>query len=113
MVPNRLGCINHTLLTLEALRQRGIDIMGIILNDIDGRPAQVKDLNKRYFEERLGSLYWGEFPFSAPVRDFVEILPQLMMGAPVLPDRIETVRASLAAGMQSLKKEERKLLETG
>lgn len=29
---NRLGVINHTLLTVEALKQAGIDILGVILN---------------------------------------------------------------------------------
>lgn len=29
---NRLGVINHTLLTLEALKQAGVDILGVILN---------------------------------------------------------------------------------
>jgi dethiobiotin synthetase len=31
---NRLGAINHTLLTLEALKNRGIDVVGVIFNNI-------------------------------------------------------------------------------
>lgn len=31
---NRLGVINHTLLTVEAIRQRGLKIAAIVLNDI-------------------------------------------------------------------------------
>lgn len=31
---NRLGVINHTLLTVEAIRQRGLKLAAIILNDI-------------------------------------------------------------------------------
>jgi dethiobiotin synthetase len=41
VVANRLGCINHTLLTLESIRSRGLHCPGIILNTIgeDGNTA--------------------------------------------------------------------------
>jgi dethiobiotin synthetase len=32
---NRLGAINHTLLTIEAIKKRGMDILGIIFNNLD------------------------------------------------------------------------------
>lgn len=32
VVANRLGCINHTLLTIEGIRARGLNCRGIILN---------------------------------------------------------------------------------
>jgi dethiobiotin synthetase len=32
VVPNRLGCLNHTLLTLESIKARGLHCPGIILN---------------------------------------------------------------------------------
>lgn len=34
VVANRLGCINHTLLTIESIRSRGLECRGIILNSI-------------------------------------------------------------------------------
>jgi len=34
VVANRLGCINHTLLTLESIRARGLQCPGIILNQL-------------------------------------------------------------------------------
>ena len=34
VVANRLGCINHTLLTLESIRTRGLACPGIILNHL-------------------------------------------------------------------------------
>jgi dethiobiotin synthase len=34
---NRLGTINHTLLTINALRQRGCDIWGVVLNGPENR----------------------------------------------------------------------------
>ena len=32
---NRLGCLNHLLLTLEALERRGIPVAGVVFNDLD------------------------------------------------------------------------------
>lgn len=37
VVPNRLGALNHTVLTIEAIRARGLTCAGIILNHL--RPA--------------------------------------------------------------------------
>jgi len=34
VVANRLGAINHTLLTVEAIRLRGLECAGIILNEV-------------------------------------------------------------------------------
>ena len=34
VVANRLGCVNHTLLTLESIRARGLHCPGIILNHL-------------------------------------------------------------------------------
>jgi dethiobiotin synthetase len=34
-----LGTINHTLLTIEAARQRGLHILGVVLNRTDPRPG--------------------------------------------------------------------------
>jgi dethiobiotin synthetase len=35
VVANRLGCVNHTLLTLESIRARSLHCPGIILNHLD------------------------------------------------------------------------------
>ena len=35
VVGNQLGCINHTLLSIRAARQAGLEIAGIYLNDCD------------------------------------------------------------------------------
>ncbi|MCC7107603.1 MAG: dethiobiotin synthase, partial [Chloroflexi bacterium] len=36
VAPNRLGVINHVLLTLEAIGNRQLKVMGIVLNDMQG-----------------------------------------------------------------------------
>lgn len=52
VVANRLGCINHTLLTVESIRSRGLECRGIILNspvNESGEPA----LNNRSLLEEF------------------------------------------------------------
>ena len=43
IVANRLGCLNHTLLTLESIQARGLPCPGIIVNHLDSPsgPAQL------------------------------------------------------------------------
>jgi dethiobiotin synthetase len=36
---NRLGVINHTMLTVEVARQRGLHVAGVVLNDCQARDA--------------------------------------------------------------------------
>ena len=38
---NRLGAINHTLLTVHALRDAAVPVLGVVLNEIDGAPPDV------------------------------------------------------------------------
>lgn len=33
---DRLGCLNHTLLTVRAIRQRGLEVVGVVLTRSDG-----------------------------------------------------------------------------
>ena len=39
VVPNRLGCLNQALLSLEALERRGLHLAGLVLNRPDPDPA--------------------------------------------------------------------------
>jgi dethiobiotin synthetase len=39
VVGNRLGCLNHTLLTLEALAQRNLPVVGCVFNDVGNDPS--------------------------------------------------------------------------
>ena len=40
VVGAKLGCINHSLLTLEALKVRGIPVLGLILNELSPNPDE-------------------------------------------------------------------------
>jgi dethiobiotin synthetase len=33
---NRLGCLNHTVLTVQSVRARGLDCVGVVLNGTAG-----------------------------------------------------------------------------
>ncbi|SIO11536.1 dethiobiotin synthase [Sulfurivirga caldicuralii] len=54
VVAHRLGCINHTLLTLEAIERRGLKLAGVVLNDgplpVENSPTP-QEL-KRYLKEK-------------------------------------------------------------
>ncbi len=60
---NRLGAINHTLLSVEALKARGIKIIGLIFNNVskDTDSIVLKD-NPRIIKELAGIEVLGTLP---------------------------------------------------
>ena len=50
VAPAGLGSINHTLLSLEYLRARGIGIAGVILNQFSNPPTEIETDNVRMIE---------------------------------------------------------------
>jgi dethiobiotin synthetase len=64
VVGMRLGCINHALLTAEAIRHRGLPLAGWIANDI----TPVGEFHQPYLEtlqRMLGAPFLGEIPYLA------------------------------------------------
>lgn len=55
VVGNKLGCINHALLTLEVAKQRGFDVAGIVLNDVE-QPDESAAWNRDEIERLSGSV---------------------------------------------------------
>ena len=51
VVRNKLGALNHTLLTLESIRARKLALVGIVLNDVEGQPDDATRTNRRVLEE--------------------------------------------------------------
>ena len=51
VVANRLGCINHTLLTLESIRARGLQCPGIILNTFSNSDDIATRTNREILEQ--------------------------------------------------------------
>ena len=43
VVANRLGCLNHTLLTIESIRAHDQECRGLILNSLPGIPTSPPD----------------------------------------------------------------------
>ncbi len=50
-----LGTINHTLLSLEALKKRGIKILGTVLMDKEDTPSDMIEENKEAIETYAGT----------------------------------------------------------
>lgn len=62
---NKLGCINHATLTIEAIRRRGLHIAGIVFNGCSEETDQLilKD-NPRIISKLTGEMVLGELPWS-------------------------------------------------
>jgi dethiobiotin synthetase len=54
VVRNKLGALNHGLLTLESIRARGLAVAGVILNNADGVDDGAKRTNRAVLEEFCG-----------------------------------------------------------
>lgn len=65
VAPSRLGCINHTLLTVRVAEQKGIPVLGIILNH--PAPLDAADLSTQYNLDEIKRLsgvpVLGEVPY--------------------------------------------------
>lgn len=55
VVRNKLGALNHALLTLESVRARGLALAGIIVNNADGLGDEARRTNRRVLAEFSGS----------------------------------------------------------
>ncbi|KMP12087.1 hypothetical protein UZ36_01960 [Candidatus Nitromaritima sp. SCGC AAA799-C22] len=63
-----LGTLNHTLLTLNAAREAGIEVAGVILNRVENRKLnEVERGQADLIEELSGVRVLGECPFIEPV----------------------------------------------
>ena len=69
---NKLGVLNHALLTVESIRARGLTFAGVILNDGDGVESAAQRTNRQILEESLGAPLLAEVSRGATSLD----LPQ-------------------------------------
>lgn len=64
----RLGCINHALLTADAVRARGLELAGWVANQVDmaveEEQAVIEAIAKRIGSPMLGSIRHGQQNFS-------------------------------------------------
>jgi len=54
VVRNKLGALNHSLLTLESIRARRLPLAGIVINDADGMDDEAKRTNRAVLGEFCG-----------------------------------------------------------
>ena len=76
VAPDRLGCINHCLLTCEAIERRGLEIRAIILN----QPEITADDEMNNAEElrRLISYPVIKIPYQANEKDIDDLALMIM-----------------------------------
>lgn len=60
---NCLGVINHTALTVEAIRQRGLPLVGVILNHISPQVDEAVRTNAESIRRWGGAPLLGEVPY--------------------------------------------------
>ncbi|MNL67767.1 ATP-dependent dethiobiotin synthetase BioD 1 [compost metagenome] len=58
----RLGCLNHALLTAEAIRARGLTLAGWVANRVDPEMDAV-DENIAFLRARLGAPLLADVPY--------------------------------------------------
>jgi dethiobiotin synthetase len=71
VVRNRLGALNHALLTLESVRARGLGLAGIVLNNADGLDDEAKRTNRAVLGEFCGCPILTEVGRGAGCTDLV------------------------------------------
>jgi dethiobiotin synthetase len=75
----RLGCLNHALLTAEAIAARGLRLAGWVVNQIDPamphQAANIEALRERLSAPCLGSLPWMPVPSAALAADKLDFSP--------------------------------------
>jgi dethiobiotin synthetase len=62
---NRLGVINHLLLTLEHASCKGLRVMGYVLNQIESQPSLAAATNREALVSLTGVPCMGELPYIA------------------------------------------------
>jgi dethiobiotin synthetase len=69
VVPNRLGCINGTLLSLSYAAQRGLRIKGYILNEIETELSAAAQTNALSLERLLPDQCLGMMKYNGSLSD--------------------------------------------
>ena len=85
VVNNKLGAINHTLLTIESLHSRKMDIIGVVFNNIAKNENKLilKD-NVRIISEITREKVFGEIPYANDIeclyKKFIPIGKKILSG---------------------------------
>ncbi len=79
VAPNRLGTINQTLLTIEAIRQRGLAVAGVILNRLSQADDPSTATNAAEIQQRGRVRVCCEIPFLPAAELQSRRLPESMI----------------------------------
>jgi dethiobiotin synthetase len=74
---NRPGCLNAARLTIAHARNRGLGIVGVILNDVDATPSPVAEANQASLRKLTDVPILGRVRFKQPVTR--EIIDRLLL----------------------------------
>ena len=80
---NKLGMINHLLLTLEHASCKGLSVLGYVLNQIDSQPSLAAQTNREALASLTGVPCLGELPYLQGVK------PGMRAPAEWLKERVE------------------------
>jgi dethiobiotin synthetase len=70
---NRLGAINHLLLSLEVASSKGLTLLGYVLNRLTNEPSLAADTNREMLSGLTGVACLGELPFQDPGADLADL----------------------------------------
>jgi dethiobiotin synthetase len=74
---NRLGAINHLLLTLEHASCKGLDVIGYVLNHVGAETSIAVETNREVLAGMTGVACLGEIQFAWDANARAEILSEL------------------------------------
>lgn len=74
---NKLGVLNHTLLTAQSVQASGLQLAGVVLNNADTGEDAARETNRQVLEECLPCPLIGEVAFQADATHLGRILDRL------------------------------------
>jgi dethiobiotin synthetase len=89
VIGNRLGAINHALLTVEAARTRRLRVIGGVINHVSrGRDAAVRT-NPRALQELVSCPRWATVPYADAADSVWETVAKRLDRAGFVEDLLE------------------------
>ncbi|MBJ6137237.1 dethiobiotin synthase [Marinobacter litoralis] len=85
VVPLKLGCINHAMLTAEAIRADGLTVAGWVANHPEAEPMSCEEETLNYLVTHLEAPCLGVLPYAGevPVVDMPAVLSRYLNVAPL------------------------------
>lgn len=78
IVGMRLGCLNHALLTYQAIQQKGCHIIGWIANGIEPNMSYMEE-NIEMLQQHIAAPLLGVVPYGAAVEDHLDLSKQFFL----------------------------------